>query len=97
MSDVVIAAAVGGAFALAGNVVALIVTHAKTVAAIKAESDMSDAKLSAELEKHQAVTDTKIDELTRKVERHNSIIERTYRLEGAVTELQHEVRDLKGA
>lgn len=97
MSDVVIAAVVGGAFALAGNVVALIVTHAKTVAAIKAESDMSDAKLSAELEKHQAVTDTKIDELTRKVERHNSIIERTYRLEGAVTELQHEVRDLKGA
>lgn len=51
----------------------------------------------AQLEKHQAVTDTKIDELTRKVEKHNNLIERTYKLEGAVNELQHDVRDLKGA
>lgn len=50
----------------------------------------------AQLEKHQAVTDAKIDELTRRVEKHNNLIERTYKLEGYVNELKHEIRDLKG-
>lgn len=50
----------------------------------------------SQLDKHQVKTDAKIDELTRKVEKHNNLIERTYKLEGAVSELQHEVRDMKG-
>ena len=49
----------------------------------------------AQLEKHQAVTDTKIEELTRKVEKHNNLIERTYKLEGAMQEVQHDIRDMK--
>ena len=53
--------------------------------------------LWAELDKHQAVSDTKMDELIRRVDRHNNLIERTYKLEGEVAELQHDVRDLKGA
>ena len=38
----------------------------------------------------------RIQQLEDKVNKHNSIVERTYRLEGEVNELQHEVRDLKG-
>ena len=53
--------------------------------------------LWSELDKHQAVSDTKMDELIRRVDRHNNLIERTYKLEGEVAELQHDVRDLKGA
>ena len=52
--------------------------------------------LWAELDKHQAVQDTKMDELIKRVDKHNNLIERTYILEGAVNELQHDVRDLKG-
>lgn len=38
----------------------------------------------------------RIQQLEDKVNKHNSIVERTYKLEGEVNELQHEVRDLKG-
>ena len=67
-----------------------------TLAELDKKSELSDAKLDAKLEKHQAVTDTKIEELTHKVERHNNMIERTYQLEGRMTEAEHEINDLKG-
>ena len=38
----------------------------------------------------------RIQQLETKVNQHNSIVERTYKLEGEVKELQHDVRDLKG-
>lgn len=38
----------------------------------------------------------RIQQLETKVNKHNSIVERTYKLEGEVKELQHDVRDLKG-
>ena len=37
----------------------------------------------------------RIAKLEEKVDKHNSLIERTYRLEGEVSELQHDVRDIK--
>ena len=43
------------------------------------------------------LTQYRIAQLEDKVSKHNSIVERTYMLEGAVTELQHDVRDLKGS
>ena len=41
------------------------------------------------------LTNYRIAQLEKKVEQHNSVVERTYRLECAVAELQHEIRDLK--
>ena len=41
------------------------------------------------------LTNYRIAQLEKKVEKHNSVVERTYRLEGAVAELQHEMRDIK--
>ena len=41
------------------------------------------------------LTNYRIAQLEKTVEQHNSVVERTYRLEGAVCELQHEIRDLK--
>ena len=41
------------------------------------------------------LTNYRIAQLEKKVEQHNSVVERTYKLEGAVTEIQHEIRDLK--
>ena len=37
----------------------------------------------------------RIEQLEKKVEKHNSVVERTFVLEGDVKELQHEVQDLK--
>lgn len=39
----------------------------------------------------------RIEQLEKKVDKHNSIVERMYKAEGQITELQHDVAALKGA
>lgn len=39
----------------------------------------------------------RLEQLEKKVAKHNNIVERTYVLEGEVREIQHDIRDLKGA
>ena len=46
-------------------------------------------------DKTRALLDYRLGELERKQDKHNQVIERTYKLEGAVTEIQHDIRDLK--
>ena len=92
MSETIIVALVS----LAGTVITVWAANRHTLAELDKKSELSDAKIDAKLERHQAVTDTKIDELTRKVERHNNMIERTYQLEGRMNEVEHDIRDLKG-
>ena len=92
MSDTIIVAAIS----LIGTVVTVLAANRHTLAEIEKKSELSDIRLDAKLEKHQAVTDTKIEELTRKVEKHNNMIERTYQLEGRMTEVEHDIRDNKG-
>lgn len=41
------------------------------------------------------MTNYRIEQLEKKVEKHNSVVERTFILEGQVKELQHEVIDMK--
>ncbi len=43
------------------------------------------------------LTQYRLQKLEEKVDKHNNLIERTYILEGKVSELQHEVRDMKEA
>ena len=37
----------------------------------------------------------RIERLEEKVDKHNSVIERTFRLEGRMTEAEHQLRDMK--
>lgn len=37
----------------------------------------------------------RIEQLERKVEKHNKVVERMYQAEGHIEELQHDMRDLK--
>lgn len=46
--------------------------------------------------KSQALIAYRLEQLEKKVDKHNSVVERTFVLEGQVTELQHDVRDMKG-
>jgi len=91
MSDAIIV----GALSLLGTIITVWATNKHTLAELDKKSELSDAKIDAKLERHQAVTDTKFDELTRQVEKHNSMIERTYKLEGRMNEAEHDIRDLK--
>lgn len=52
--------------------------------------------VSARKAKQQAdVTLYRIDQLEEKVSKHNNLVERTYKLEGRMTEAEHDIRDLK--
>ena len=37
----------------------------------------------------------RISQLEEKVNKHNQVVERTYKLEGQMTEMQHDIRDIK--
>lgn len=41
------------------------------------------------------LTQYRLQKLEEKVQAHNQLIERTYRLEGQMTEVMHDIRDLK--
>lgn len=42
------------------------------------------------------LTNYRIEQLEKKVEKHNQVMERTFCLEGRMTEAEHDIRDLKG-
>lgn len=41
------------------------------------------------------ITNYRLEQLETKVNKHNCIIERTYKLEGLMAECQHDIKDLK--
>ena len=81
MSEAIVVALITGGMSLIGVVITCMAAARKTEKAAAVA---------------QAVTDTKIDELSRKVEKHNNMIERTYQLEGRMNEVEHDIKDLKG-
>lgn len=76
----IIAAAVSGVLALIGVIITVIATVRKSnqdlLNELKRQSEIDDQKLDAKLEKFQAITDTKIEELTREVREHNNFARR---------------------
>lgn len=81
MSADIIVAIVSGAFTFLGVVITVYKGNKKASAEIKEQTDLTLYRIQ-ELEKQQ--------------NKHNNLMERTFKLEGAVIELQHEVKDLKG-
>lgn len=78
------------------DVIVAVITGGLALVGVIFSNMQANKKMAQALEVAQAVTNTKLENLTREVERHNQVIERTFRLEGRVTELEHDVRDLKG-
>lgn len=81
MSAEIVVAIVSGCFTFLGVVVTVIVGNKKSAKKVEEQTEL---------------TLYRIKELEKKQNQHNNLIERTYELEGAVRELQHEVKDLKG-
>lgn len=42
------------------------------------------------------LTQYRLQELEKKVDKHNGMIERVYKLEGRMAEAEHDIQDLKG-
>ena len=83
MDTAIIVSIISGIFTLAGTIISVVV-------------GLSKASQKAAVQ--QAVTDTKLDELTREVRRHNNFAERLPVLEEQIKVANHRIDDLeKGA
>lgn len=81
MSEAVVVALITGVCAIIGAYVGQSISAAKTTTTlineIKAHSDVSDTEIKGDI----AVIKTEITGLRKEVEKHNGVIERTYKLE----------------
>ena len=62
----------------------------------KRSNDKLNTEIQHKLETAQAVTDTKIDELTREVRKHNGFAERMPVIEEKIAVINHRIEDLEG-
>lgn len=72
-----------------------IISTAATLAGVIISTKASNDKISHKLETHQAVTDTKIDNLTAEVNKHNRFAERMPVVEEQIKVLNHRISDLE--
>ena len=70
------------------TIIAAAVTGAVTLAVCLVQNH-------AQAEKTRALLDYRLSELEKKQDKHNSLMERTYKLEGRMDEVVHEIVDLK--
>lgn len=90
MSDAIIVALITGGCAVIAQIIIAIQTRKDTFAKLDKNSELADARLESRLERHQAVTDTKIEELTREVREHNNFAKRVPVLEEKISQLEKE-------
>ena len=81
MSDAIVVALITGGLSLLGVVITYLVTAKKSETAMKVS---------------QAVTDTKIEELTREVRAHNGFAQRIPVVEEQIRVINHRISDLEG-
>lgn len=77
------------------TIIAAIITGGLSFLAVLITNISSNRKVQSEIEKQQAVTDTKIEELTREVRTHNNFAQRIPVVEEKIKVLNHRVDDLE--
>jgi hypothetical protein len=77
------------------TIIATLITAAATILVVIFQNRATANKVTAELEKHQAVTDTKMDELTREVREHNNFARRMPVVEEQIKVINHRIADLE--
>ncbi len=77
------------------GIIAAIITGALSLVGVVISNLAANAKMSKDLEKAQAVTDTKIEELTREVREHNNFAKRVPVLEEKAKVADHRISDLE--
>lgn len=77
------------------GIIAAIITGVLSLIGVVVSNLAANAKMTKELEKAQAVTDTKIEELTREVREHNNFAKRVPVLEEKAKVADHRISDLE--
>lgn len=78
-----------------GSLLAVIVTNRANNDKIMHQMELQQLNIKAELEKAQAITDTKITELTREVREHNNFAKRVPVIEEQIKVANHRIEDLE--
>ena len=78
------------------TIVTALITGGLALAGVIITSMSSNRKIEVQLEKAQAVTDTKLDELTREVREHNGFARRMPVVEEQIKVINHRIGDLEG-
>lgn len=77
-------------------IIAALITGGLALVGVIITNNKNQALMDAKLDKRQAVTDTKIEELTREVREHNNFARRMPVVEEQVKVLNHRIKDLEG-
>lgn len=91
MNDAIIAALIAGGAAIIGN----IITAKKSAQEMAHKLEINQREMAHKLETQQAVTDTKIEELTREVRAHNNFAQRMPVVENKIETLNDTVHELQ--
>ena len=72
------------------GIIISIITGALSLTGVILTNMNSNRKIEQQLQVSMAVTDTKLEALTKQVEKHNQIVERTFKLEQIVEDIRRE-------
>ncbi len=84
MDNAILVAIITGAISLIGTIITVMAANKQTLATLSEQSKLADEKINGQI----CVIEEKIDTLSKRVEKHNSMVERTYNLETRVSVLE---------
>lgn len=79
---------------LAGSIVASLFTLVGVVVTVKNQGKKQSSEIEQKLEVHQAVTDTKIEELTYEVRRHNDFATKIPQMQSEIAAIHEKIEIL---
>ena len=77
------------------GIIASLITGGLALIGVIMTNMQSNKKIGYQLEKQQAVTDTKLEELTREVREHNNFAKRMPVVEEQIKVINHRIEDLE--
>lgn len=95
MSDAVIVALITVSANIILQVVSAAIQSKDLLEKLQAESELADERIKSEIKANNALIYEKIDELSRRVEQHNKVVERTYALETKVARAEEQIKSLE--
>lgn len=69
-------------------IIVSIITGVLSLTGVILTNISGNRKIERQLEVSMAITNTKLEDLTKQVEKHNQVIERTFKLEQAVADMK---------
>lgn len=77
------------------TIITALITGGLTLIGVIFTNVQSNRKIETQLDKQQAITDTKLEELTREVREHNNFAKRMPVVEEQIKVINHRINDLE--